>query len=114
MTELRITVQVLKVIRVFLARGLEDRTYGLQLMQLTGLKSGTLYPILARLEQAGWIISEWEAVKPSDVGRPRRRNYKLTGAGQAAGLEAMQEYRQLAGPTTAQPPRPRLTAWGLA
>ena len=39
--------------------------------------SGTLYPLLARLEAAGWFTSEWEDVDPSEVGRPRRRLYKL-------------------------------------
>jgi hypothetical protein len=41
--------------------------------------SGTLYPIMLRLETAGWFVSRREAVDPAHVGRPRRRLYRLTG-----------------------------------
>jgi DNA-binding PadR family transcriptional regulator len=55
--------------------------YGLQLMQATGLPSGTLYPILVRLERAGWVESRWEQTDPSADGRPKRRYYRLTADG---------------------------------
>lgn len=61
-----------------------DRQYGYDLMQATGLASGTLYPLLMRFEQEGWLISEWEAVEPSAEKRPRRRLYRITGSGQRA------------------------------
>jgi DNA-binding PadR family transcriptional regulator len=51
--------------------------YGLDLSRVTGLKSGTLYPILARLEKAGWLDSEWEVLDPREAGRPARRLYRL-------------------------------------
>jgi PadR family transcriptional regulator PadR len=56
--------------------------YGLEMMQATGLPSGTVYPIIARLEQAGWIRSRWEEPgEHRDGGRPRRRYYRLTEDG---------------------------------
>ena len=58
-----------------------EKLYGYELMQLTGLASGTLYPILMRFEKAGWLSSAWEHADPRDEGRPRRRLYRITGAG---------------------------------
>ncbi|MFJ9785136.1 PadR family transcriptional regulator [Amycolatopsis sp. NPDC101161] len=51
--------------------------YGLELCAETGLPSGTIYPILARLEKAGWLAYELEDIDPSESGRPRRRYYRL-------------------------------------
>ena len=53
--------------------------HGYDLSRETGLKSGTLYPILMRLEEQGWLEAEWEA-EPAP-GRPRRHLYRLTGLG---------------------------------
>ncbi|WP_329353662.1 PadR family transcriptional regulator [Streptomyces sp. NBC_01261] len=51
-------------------------------MNVTGLASGTLYPILARLEKAGWVQRHWEDdVTCEAEGRPRRRYYHLTPDG---------------------------------
>ncbi|WP_344247151.1 PadR family transcriptional regulator [Actinocorallia libanotica] len=58
--------------------------YGLEMVQATGLPTGTVYPIITRLEQAQWIISRWEEPAEQAVdgqGRPRRRYYKLTTEG---------------------------------
>jgi len=55
--------------------------YGNEIIKDTGLKSGTIYPILDRLERAGWLTAEWEDIDPSAKKRPRRRNYRLTGLG---------------------------------
>lgn len=61
----------------------ESPVYGLELTRRAGLPSGTVYPVLARLEEAGWITSAWENVDPQQVARPRRRLYRLTSAGMA-------------------------------
>jgi DNA-binding PadR family transcriptional regulator len=45
------------------------------------LFSGTLYPILGRLEKEGWIVGQWEKEAPSDLGRPRRKEFRFTGDG---------------------------------
>ena len=55
--------------------------YGYDISKETGLKSGTLYPILMRLADAGYLSSQWS---PSDLaGRPPRRLYCLTVEGKA-------------------------------
>lgn len=61
-----------------LARGVR---YGFDIMDLTGLPSGTVYPILRRLEAHGMVSSEWEKQDPRAEARPRRRYYDLTAAG---------------------------------
>ena len=53
------------------------------------IDEGTLYPLLARLEAAGWATSQWEDVDPREAGRPRRRLYRLTGVGQRRAREAL-------------------------
>lgn len=59
--------------------------YGFDLMDATGLASGTIYPALRRLEDQGLLRSRWEAEeKAREAGRPRRRLYALTGEGEAA------------------------------
>lgn len=53
--------------------------------------SGTVYPILLRLEQAGWLESEWETADPVLLSRPRRRLYRLTGLGIGRASAALDE-----------------------
>jgi DNA-binding PadR family transcriptional regulator len=55
--------------------------YGLEICAAAGLSSGTIHPILARLEGMGWLESRWEDAVPSEAGRPRRRYYRLTEDG---------------------------------
>ena len=56
--------------------------YGLALCDAVGLASGTIYPILARLEGEGWLESTWEDPSVHEAeGRPRRRLYRLTRDG---------------------------------
>jgi PadR family transcriptional regulator, regulatory protein PadR len=55
--------------------------WGYKLIELTGLGSGTIYPIMERLEAAGHVSARVETPRPSD--RPPRRFYELTGAGRA-------------------------------
>jgi PadR family transcriptional regulator PadR len=78
----RMTAPVLKVIFALLAEP-DGEHYGLELMQETGLPSGTLYPILMRLDRAGWVTSRWEELDPVAEGRPNRRYYRLTAEGVA-------------------------------
>ncbi|MEV0002966.1 PadR family transcriptional regulator [Micromonospora sp. NPDC050980] len=70
--------------------------YGLDLMRLTGLPSGTLYPVLHRLRSAAWLAADWEDVDPVAAGRPARRYYRLTGEGIRAARLALAEVRALA------------------
>ena len=79
------TLQTQAVLRVLLDHPLQQH-YGLEMSKAAGLPSGSLYPILARLEQMGWVVSDWEQVDEHEVGRPRRRYYQLTPDG-AEGAE---------------------------
>lgn len=69
----------------------EAEHYGLALMKASGLASGTLYPILQRLQDAGWIDSAWEQIDPVAEGRPARRYYRLTAEGVAQGRQSLAE-----------------------
>jgi DNA-binding PadR family transcriptional regulator len=64
------------------ARG---HAYGFELMDVTGLQSGTVYPLLRRLEARGLVRSRWErAGAAHGEGRPRRRYYEITPLGETA------------------------------
>lgn len=77
----RMTLQTQLVLRAMLEDPSRQR-YGLELCERTGLASGTIYPIVTRLEQAGWMESFWEAPEQHVAeGRPRRRYYRLTRDG---------------------------------
>lgn len=73
------------VLSAFLDRPGEE-LHGFALLSETGLRSGTLYPLLIRLENVGWLQSRWEE---GDAPGPRRRLYRLTGAGEAAAAEML-------------------------
>jgi PadR family transcriptional regulator, regulatory protein PadR len=70
-----------------------ERRYGFDIMDVTGLPSGTVYPALRRLEVQKLIDSRWEAQKSASAGqRPARKYYKLTRAGNAALTYARERY----------------------
>ncbi len=71
--------------------------YGLGLSDEAKIASGTIYPMLARLEKAGWLESKWEEQSRGDVPRPRRRLYRLTGHGERAALSELEEIARMAG-----------------
>jgi PadR family transcriptional regulator PadR len=77
----RITRQTLAVLGSFLVDPSKTLA-GSDVARLTGFRSGTLYPILMRLETAGWLKSQWEILDPSELGRPRKRLYELTETGE--------------------------------
>ena len=59
--------------------------YGFDIMDATGLASGTVYPALRRLEEAHLMRGRWEDAPPAHrSGRPQRRFYELTKAGEIA------------------------------
>jgi DNA-binding PadR family transcriptional regulator len=70
--------------------------YGFDIMDVTGLPSGTVYPALRRLELAGLVKSKWEkhAIAQEEM-RPPRKYYELTKAGKEALVEAASRYRLL-------------------
>jgi len=74
-----------------LARGYR---FGFDIMEVTGLPSGTIYPALRRLEAFALVRSDWEDEQQAhSKGRPRRRYYELTAAGRRRLAEAEARYR---------------------
>ena len=61
--------------------------HGYLIARETGLRSGTLYPILIRLAERGLVEACWEDEQPA--GRPRRHLYRLSSAGLAAARAAL-------------------------
>ena len=75
--KLRRSPQTVLVLTEFLNRP-QDWKYGYDISRNTGLKSGTLYPILMRLAQQKLLETRWESL---ETGKPPRHMYKLTAAG---------------------------------
>jgi PadR family transcriptional regulator, regulatory protein PadR len=77
--------------------------YGFDVIDQTGLPSGTVYPALSRLERDGLVKSAWENEQDAHAdGRPARRYYKLTAPGVKALADAASYYRSML-----PAPRPR-------
>lgn len=85
------TVAILRAVR-------EGHRFGLDVMDATGLPSGTVYPTLARMEGRRFVESEWEDEETARAdGRPRRRYYRLTPEGARGLAEALERLGQIAG-----------------
>lgn len=76
----RLSTQTLKVLGALVSHP-GDELSGAEIAKRTKLASGTLYPILFRLEEAGWLDSRWEIEDPAMLRRPRRRFYRITAEG---------------------------------
>lgn len=86
------TVQVLRAL-------LEGSRYGFDVMDATGLPSGTVYPILGRLERDGHVRSRWEDPEVArEEKRPPRKYYRVTEDGRRLLSEALARFRSLAEP----------------
>src|SRR5471030_263182 len=88
--EPRLSHQTLRVLRLFDEQP-NLSLAGSDISKQTGMLSGTLYPILMRLERARWLESEWETLDEGKAGRPRRRFYRLTGVGYNKSRAALAE-----------------------
>ncbi len=84
---IRVSQQTLKVLAA-LAEKPAGWHYGYALSRQTELLSGTLYPILMRLEKHGWLETHWE--NPPPGGRPPRHMYRLTAGGRKRAAEKVQ------------------------
>jgi DNA-binding PadR family transcriptional regulator len=84
---IRMTMVIMDILDVLMNAPPDDPAWGLKLCEQTGHGSGTVYPALDRLLRAHWIEDRWEEPPPED--RPRRRYYRITGAGRAAYHEAV-------------------------
>src|SRR5690242_4441156 len=81
--ERRLSLQALELLAVLLEHPTEEH-YGLDLGKRAGLLTGTVYPLLRRFEELGWLECHPEDVDPSAAGRPPRVLYRLTGEGERA------------------------------
>ena len=71
--------------------------FGFDVMEVTGLPSGTVYPALRRLERDELVESKWEPEEEASAkARPARRYYEVTRAGKVAALAATKRYPLLA------------------
>lgn len=106
----RLTTQTLQVLAVFASADPQTEWWGLDVAKRAGLKPGVIYPIFKRLLDANWVERRWEDVDPKEVGRPKRRLYRLTGMGAPAARQAVEDH--LAAFDATRPispaPRPRL------
>ena len=86
----QITANILRLFSLMTAEPL-SWWWGVKLSEELDLRSGTIYPLLARLEEAEWLESRWEEVDPVEAGRPRRRLYRLTGQGEVIAARSLAE-----------------------
>jgi DNA-binding PadR family transcriptional regulator len=82
------TIPTQLVLHALLTDPTQER-YGVEIGTAAGLPSGTVHPILARLEGVGWLTSRWEDIDPRAQGRPARRYYQLTPNGLALARAAL-------------------------
>ena len=88
----RLSITAISVLQA-VATGVE---YGFDIIDTTGLPSGTVYPALSRLERDGYLTSAWEnEADAHQDGRPARRYYRVTAPGVKALNESVAHYRAL-------------------
>jgi PadR family transcriptional regulator PadR len=77
---MRKSKQTVAVLQIFID-GKDRWIYGNELIKTTGLKSGTLYPMLSRLVLRGWLRARYEKIDPRRAKRPPRVYYRITAKG---------------------------------
>ncbi len=75
----------MRLVLAALCAQVQQWRHGYDLMKETGLLSGTLYPLLMRMTDNGFVEAEWR--EPAQPGRPARHVYRLTAKGLALALE---------------------------
>ena len=98
----RMTIPTQRVLGVLLE---DHEAYGAEIGSRAHLPSGTVHPILARLEGLGWATSRWENIEPSVEGRPPRRYYRLTADGRAGAQAALARAYRPAASRSGRPAR---------
>jgi len=88
--EPQLTRQTMLILSILMDNS--DPIAGSAIATISRLASGTLYPILIRLEEAGWIKSQWEE---NDRTKPRRRLYSVTALGVRRAREAATAWKPL-------------------
>ncbi|WP_340379040.1 PadR family transcriptional regulator [Streptomyces sp. SS7] len=91
MTKVRLTKPTIAVLEALLSATSDSPAWGLSICRSADLGPGTVYPILERLAERGWV-SSWEETTPHP-GRPARRFYELTGTGRQQATQALEARR---------------------
>src|SRR5262249_57106299 len=85
--KIRLTAVIMDILDVLTNSPSDDPVWGLQLCEVTGYGTGTIYPALDRLLKAGWITDHWADPPPAD--RPPRRFYEITSTGREQYVSAL-------------------------
>ena len=88
---LRITRTMATLLRKFLANP-DEPVFGLELMRQRNLPSDSVYPMLATLEKAGWIVGRLEVIDSANDDRRPRRYYTMTSVGAVEGACALEQF----------------------
>ncbi len=108
---IRVTTPLLDVLEVLLqAFDNHDDMHGWAIMKATKRSGPTVYGVLDRLEDAGWISGRWEDENP-EPGKPRRRFYSITPTGVIGAREILGERRPEALGHRLRAPGPALPGW---
>jgi PadR family transcriptional regulator, regulatory protein PadR len=110
----RVTGPLLDVLEVFLAAfATDDELHGWAIMKATKRSGPTVYGVLDRLEDSGWITGRWETQNP-EPSKPRRRFYRLTPVGERAARQLLMERRPKALRSMSPAPGTLLPGWQQA
>jgi PadR family transcriptional regulator, regulatory protein PadR len=111
-TPVRVTAPLLDVLEVFLHAFSDGKElHGWAILKATRRSGPTVYGVLDRLEDAGWVVGRWEDQPPSS-NTPRRRLYRFTSDGVAAARDLVASRRPAALTKPTRQPRPGLAALG--
>lgn len=94
----RVTPATALVLEVLLS---VEKVWGLQIIKDVGKKPGTVYPILDRLEAAGWVQGEWDSTE--ERKGPRRRYYRLVTEARPLANEYVKAQRAKVSPPASRP-----------
>jgi DNA-binding PadR family transcriptional regulator len=87
----RITDTFLRVLSLFVSH--QDRQYcGYDIVNMLDMKTGTVYPLLHRLEKSGWLKCQAENIDPRAEGRPGKRLYSLSDSGLECGGKLLKKH----------------------
>lgn len=109
---IRVTGPLLDVLEAFL-RAFDDdadELHGWAIMKATKRSGPTVYGVLDRLEEMGWISGRWEDQNP-EANKPRRRFYRISPTGEPSARELLRERRPQALRPPRRAPRPVLPGW---
>lgn len=90
-----LTVTAIKILLVFSSRPRGSSFCVTEIMEETGIKSGTLVGVLSRFKRDEWVEAEWETGSASMLGRPLRHFYRLSDKGRMKAFVLIDELRKM-------------------